>query len=72
MVCTDPLVNMLTTLRTALLDRDTWSLEPLAAICADAIELRQQELGTLPPKRMSQRRHDSNEPIILEVGEVWP
>jgi len=69
---TDPLVNMLTTLRTALLDRDTWSLEPLASICSQAIELRQHELGTLPPKRMSPRRHDSDEPIILDPKELWP
>lgn len=69
---TDPLVTMLTTLRTALLDRDTWSLEPLAEICSQAIELRQKQLGTLPPKSISQLRHDSDEPIILEVGDVWP
>lgn len=70
MACTDPLVTMLTTLRTALLDRNTWSLEPLAAICSDAIELRQKELGTLPPKRMNPRRHDSDEPIILDPKEL--
>lgn len=69
---TDPMIAKLQTLRLALQDPDTWSLKPLAVLCGEAIELRQKELGTLPPKRMSPRRHDIEEPIMLEDGELWP
>lgn len=68
----DAITEKLKAIKAALSDPDTWSLAPLSAMCAEAIELRQKELGVLPLKSMSKRKHNADEPIFLEPGELWP
>lgn len=70
---TDPITDRLTALKAALSDPGTWSLNPLADECQALIEMRQAELGARPAtKPASRRRHDTDEPIFLEPGELWP